>query len=181
MIGKTIRDKLNALVLDLKNSEGRAQVLASTTLIGLASRRIFNEQQGSENAEEEKLGAYSEKYLITKQKKYKGRNELYVNLYASGTLYGAVKQVKKDGQTYVAVTDVKYPIIPPKTKTLKDGTTKTTKGGGGQSTVEISNYLEGTDFNYGKIFEATNTEAKIVIETVDKFLIKEANESLNQS
>ena len=158
MIGKTIRDKLNALVLDLKNSEGRAQVLATNTIKGLTYRRKFNEQQGKKNAEEEKLGAYSEKYLIAKQKKYKGRNELYVNLYASGTLYGAVKQVKKDGQTYVAVTDVKYP--------------------NGISTVDVSNYL---DTKYGEIFEATNTEAKIVIETVDKFLFKEANESLNQS
>ena len=158
MIGKTIRDKLNALVLDLKNSEGRAQVLASTTLIGLASRRIFNQQGGSENAEEQKLGVYSPSYKKQKENKYKGRDESKVNLYASGTLYGAVKQVKKDGQTYVAVTDVKYP--------------------NGTSTVDVSNYL---DKQYGEIFEATNTEAKIVIETIDKFLFKEANESLNQS
>lgn len=158
MIGKTIRDKLNALVLDLKNSEGRAQVLASTTLIGLASRRIFNQQGGSENANEQKLGVYSPKYKIAKEKKYKGRDESKVNLYASATLSDATKIVKKDGQTYVAVTDIKYP--------------------NGTSTVDVSNYL---DKQYGEIFEATNTEAKIVIETVDKFLIKEANESLNQS
>lgn len=157
MLSKIIQEKLNGLIQNIQDNEANAQVLGSTTLIGLASRRIFNEQTGSENAEQEKLGAYSTDYLIAKQKKYKGRNELFVNLYASGTLYGATKVVKKGEDTYVAVTDVKYP--------------------NGTSTVEVSNYL---DKQYGEVFAPTQTEIKAVIKVVDKYLFDKGNEGLSE-
>ena len=98
---------------------------------------MFNNQEGSKNAASESLGVYSEAYKAAKTKKYGASLASKVNLYASGTLYGSVKQVKSANDTYVAVTDVKYPT--------------------GQSTVEVAGYL---NKQYGEIFAPTKEEVK---------------------
>jgi len=135
-------------------SEQEMSVLASTTFIGLGSKRIFDNQNGSKNSKDESLGIYSPAYKKAKEKKYKGRDESKVNLYASGTLYGSMKQVKdNNNDTYVAVTDVEYPKR--------------------QSTVEVSNYL---DKQYDEVFAPTTKESEAVIKTVDSFIIKKSKE-----
>jgi hypothetical protein len=80
-----------------------------------------------------------------------------VNLYASGTLYGSVKQVKSANNTYVAVTDVKYPT--------------------GQSTVEVAGYL---NKQYGEIFAPTEAEVKEIEIIGDKFVKRKTDEYYNQ-
>lgn len=178
-LNSQIQKVLKAHIEFIVGSEQEMSVLASTSLIGLASKRIFDSENGSRNADDETLGAYSEEYLIAKRARFEGRNELYVNLYATGTLYGSLKQVKdKNNDTYVAVTDVKYASTPPITKTRKDGSTYQTKGTkGGQSTVQISDYL---DEQYGEIFAPTSKESEVVIQTVDKFIIKKSEEFFSQ-
>jgi hypothetical protein len=157
-LNSQIQQVLKAHVEFIVGSEQEMSVLASTALIGLASKRIFNNVSGSKNAEDESLGTYTDDYKIAKSKRFKGRNELYVNLYATGTLYGSLKQVKDNkNDTYVAVTDIKYPK--------------------GQSTVEVSDYL---DKQYGEIFAPTSKEAKVVTETVDRFIIKKSKEFFSQ-
>lgn len=173
---EAIKSKLNELVVDLKNSEQQAQVLASTTALGLVSKRAFNFKTGSKNAKDENLGAYTDAYRIKKEKISK-KDESHVNLYNTGTLYGSLRQVKKGKETYVAVTDVKYPLIPSKTITRKDGTTRQTKGGGGESTVAVSDYL---DTMYDTVFQTAESEIKIITKVVEDWLIDKANESISQ-
>jgi len=157
-LNSQIQKVLKAHIEFIVGSEQEMSVLASTTFIGLGSRRIFDNQNGSKNASDETLGIYTPAYKKAKEKKYKGRDESKVNIYASGTLYGSLKQVKdQKNDTYVAVTDVKYP--------------------NGQSTVQISDYL---DEQYGEIFAPTSKESEVVIKTVDKFIIKKSEEFFSQ-
>jgi hypothetical protein len=118
---------------------------------------MFNNQEGSKNAASELLGVYSEAYKTAKTKKYGASLASKVNLYASGTLYGSVKQVKSGDNTYVAVTDVKYPT--------------------GQSTVEVAGYLNN---QYGEIFAPTEAEVKEIEIIGDKFVKRKTDEYFNQ-
>lgn len=179
-LSQQVKDSLNGLIQVINESEGELQVLISTSMIGIMSKRMFNYNDGSKNAAGKSLGVYSTEYKAAKTADHGAMLAAKVNLYATGTLYGSVKQVKSGGNTYVAVTDVKYPIIAPKTKTLKDGTTKTTKGGGGQSTVEISEYLQGKDFTYGEIFAPTKEEIKEIEIIGDKFVKRKTDKYYNQ-
>lgn len=156
-LSQQVKDSLNGLIKVINESEGELQVLISTSMIGILSKRMFNNQEGSKNAANESLGVYSEAYKTAKTKKYGASLASKVNLYASGTLYGSVKQVKSGGNTYVAVTDVKYPT--------------------GQSTTEIANYLNN---QYGEIFAPTEAEVKEIEIIGDKFVKRKTDEYFNQ-
>lgn len=177
-LSQQVKDSLNGLIQVINESEGELQVLISTSMIGIMSKRMFNNQEGSKNAASESLGVYSSAYKAAKTKKYEASLASKVNLYASGTLYGSVKQVKSGDSTYVAVTDVKYPSTPPTTKTRKDGTTYQTKGSAnGQSTIEVANYLNN---QYGEIFAPTEAEVKEIEIIGDKFVKRKTDEYFNQ-
>ena len=156
-LSQQVKDSLNGLIKVINESEGELQVLISTSMIGILSKRMFNNQEGSKNAASESLGVYSESYKAAKTKKYGALLASKVNLYASGTLYGSVKQVKSGDNTYVAVTDVKYPT--------------------GQSTTEVANYLNN---QYGEIFAPTKEEIKEIEIIGDKFVKRKTDEYYNQ-
>ena len=156
-LSQQVKDSLNGLIQVINESEGELQVLISTSMIGIMSKRMFNNQEGSKNAASESLGVYSEAYKTAKTKKYGASLASKVNLYASGTLYGSVKQVKSANDTYVAVTDVKYPT--------------------GQSTTEVANYLNN---QYGEIFAPTEAEVKEIEIIGDKFVKRKTDEYFNQ-
>lgn len=156
-LSQQVKDSLNGLIKVINESEGELQVLISTSMIGILSKRMFNNQEGSKNAASESLGVYSEGYKAAKTKKYGASLASKVNLYASGTLYGSVKQVKSGDSTYVAVTDVKYPT--------------------GQSTIEVANYLNN---QYGEIFAPTEAEVKEIEIIGDKFVKRKTDEYFNQ-
>lgn len=156
-LSQQVKDSLNGLIKVINESEGELQVLISTSMIGIMSKRMFNNQEGSKNAASESLGVYSDDYKAAKTKKYGASLASKVNLYASGTLYGSVKQVKSGGSTYVAVTDVKYPT--------------------GQSTTEVANYLNN---QYGEIFAPTEAEVKEIEIIGDKFVKRKTDEYFNQ-
>lgn len=157
-LSNQVKSSLSGLIAEIKRSEGEIQVLASTVFIGIADRRIFNNQTGSENAAGETLGVYSSAYKKQKSRKYGGSLAAKVNLFASGTLFGSVKQVKDSEGTYVSVTDTSYP----KGKT---------------NTVKVAGYLEQ---QYGNIFEPTVSETKAVIDTVNDWVSKKTDEYFKQ-
>ena len=177
-LSQQVKDSLNGLIQVINESEGELQVLISTSMIGIMSKRMFNYNEGSKNAAGESLGVYSSAYKAAKTADHGAMLAAKVNLYATGTLYGSVKQVKSGDNTYVAVTDVKYPSTPPTTKTRKDGTTYQTKGSAnGQSTVEVANYL---NKQYGEIFAPTKEEVKEIEIIGDKFVKRKTDEYFNQ-
>ena len=152
-LSQQVKDSLNGLIKVINESEGELQVLISTSMIGIMSKRMFNYK----NAASESLGVYSEAYKAAKTKKYGASLASKVNLYASGTLYGSVKQVKSGGSTYVAVTDVKYPT--------------------GQNTIEVAGHL---NKKYGEIFAPTEAEVKEIEIIGDKFVKRKTDEYFNQ-
>ena len=154
---QNIKDRLKQFVAHLKESEQQLQVQMNTTFIGVAQKRIFNNQKGSQNAQGESLGVYSPAYKKQKEKKYGSALSQKVNLYASGTLYGAMKQVKDSNGVHVAITDVNYKK--------------------GQTTVEVSKYL---DKQYGEIFAPQESEIETVIKSATVFISKTTNEFFNQ-
>ena len=156
-LSQQVKDSLNGLIKVINESEGELQVLISTSMIGIMSKRMFNNQEGSKNAEGKSLGVYSDDYKEAKTKKYGASLASKVNLYASGTLYGSVKQVKSGGSTYVAVTDVKYPT--------------------GQNTIEVAGHL---NKKYGEIFAPTEAEVKEIEIIGDKFVKRKTDEYFNQ-
>ena len=156
-LSRQVKDSLNGLIQVIQSSERELQVLVSSSMIGIVSKRIFNNQEGSKNAAGESLGAYSESYQASKAKKRGASLASKVNLYASGTLYGSMKQVSQSGNTYVAVTDVKYP--------------------NGQSTIEVAGFLNN---QYGEIFAPTEAEIKEIKLIGDKFIKQTTDEYFNQ-
>ena len=160
---------LDSLAKFIQESQQEMQVLVSGAMAGKMTGRIFNNQEGSENTLGESLGTYSPAYKKAKAKKYGDILASKVNLYASGTLFGSVRQVNDKSNVYVAVTDVKYQNVPPKTKKRKDGTTYTTKGSKGTDTIKVAEYLEK---QYGEIFAPTETETEKAVEIGKKFIYK---------
>ena len=156
-LSQQVKDSLNGLIQVINESEGELQVLISTSMIGIMSKRMFNNQEGSKNAAGKLLGVYSDDYKAAKTKKYGASLASKVNLYASGTLYGSVKQVKSGGSTYAAVTDVKYPT--------------------GQNTIEVAGHL---NKKYGEIFAPTEAEVKEIEIIGDKFVKRKTDEYFNQ-
>ena len=156
-LSQQVKDSLNGLIKVINESEGELQVLISTSMIGIMSKRMFNYNEGSKNAAGESLGVYSPEYKAAKTADHGAMLAAKVNLYATGTLYNSVKQVKSGGNTYVAVTDVKYPT--------------------GQSTVEVANYLNN---QYGEIFAPTEAEVKEIEIIGDKFVKRKTDEYYNQ-
>jgi hypothetical protein len=156
-LSRQVKDSLNGLIQVINESEDQLQVVVSTSMIGIVSKRIFNNQEGSKNAAAENLGTYSEAYKTSKAKKYGQALANKVNLYASGTLYGSVKQVKSGGQTFVAVTDVNYPS--------------------GTTTTKVAEYL---NKQYGEIFAPTEQEVKEIKIIGDEFIKKTTDEYFNR-
>jgi len=132
---------LNDMAKFIQESQQEMQVLVSGAMLGTMTKRIFNNQQGSENAFGTNLGTYTPAYAKSKAKKYGAKLASKVNLYASGTLFGSQKQVQDKGNTYIAVSDVKYPK--------------------GENTVKVSEYL---DKKYGEIFAPKESEREKAIE-----------------
>ena len=91
-LSQQVKDSLNGLIKVINESEGELQVLISTSMIGILSKRMFNNQEGSKNAASESLGVYSESYKAAKTKKYGASLASKVNLYASGTLYALLNK-----------------------------------------------------------------------------------------
>lgn len=140
---------LDSLAKFIQESQQEMQVLVSGAMLGTMTKRIFNNQQGSENSFGTNLGVYTPAYAKSKAKKYGYRLASKVNLYASGTLFGSTKQLQENENIYIAVSDVKYPK--------------------GQNTIEVSNYLEK---QYGEIFAPTKTETEEAVALGKKFIYK---------
>lgn len=138
---------LDSLAKFIQESQQEMQVLVSGAMLGIMTKRIFNNQQGSENSFGTNLGVYTPAYAKAKAKKYGTKLSTKVNLYASGTLFGSTKQVQDKGNTYISVSDVKYPK--------------------GQNTVEVSNYI---DKQYGETFAPTESETDKAIALGTKFI-----------
>lgn len=161
---------LDSLAKFIQESQQEMQVLVSGAMAGKMTGRIFNNQEGSENTLGESLGTYSLEYKKQKIRKYPNDgSQSHVNLFATRTLFGSTRQVNDKGNVYVAVTDVKYLNVPPKTKKRKDGTTYTTKGSKGTDTIKVAEYLEK---QYGEIFAPTETETEKAVEIGKKFIYK---------
>ena len=156
-LSQQVKDSLNGLIKVINESEGELQVLISTSMIGIMSKRMFNYNEGSKNAAGESLGVYSSAYKAAKTADHGAMLAAKVNLYATGTLYGSVKQVKSGGSTYVAITDVKYPT--------------------GQNTIEVAGHL---NKKYGEIFAPTEAEVKEIEIIGDKFVKRKTDEYFNQ-
>ena len=142
---------LNNLAKFIKQGEQEMQVLVTSAMTGIITGRIFNNISGSKNTNDTSLGVYSPQYAKQKAKKFGKSLSTKVNLYYTGTLFGSVKQVKKD-DVYIAVTDVKYP--------------KT-------NTIEVASHLEK---QYGQIFAPTTPEEEEAISIATKYAIRRANE-----
>jgi len=155
---KNLKNEIRGLVTFLKESEAQLQVLTASNYAAIFTQRAFNNQEGSENATGQHLGIYSPEYAKIKAKKYGALLSTKVNLFATGTLFGSVKPVLKDGKTTLAVTDVKYPK--------------------GQSTVEVSEFL---DKQYGEIFAPQEKEIEQIVAIAGKFINKRINEYVNRT
>jgi len=162
---------LNNLAKFIKEGEQEMQVLVSNAMTGVITGRIFNNIQGSKDENNESLGYYSTSYAKQKAKKYGESLATKVNLYATGTLFGSVKQVRENDNVYIAVTDVNYQNVPPKTKKKKDGTTYTTKGSKGTDTIKVAEHLEK---QYGEIFAPTTEEEEEAIDIATKYALERA-------
>ena len=144
---------LNKMAKFIQESQQEMQVLVSGAMLGTMTKRIFNNQQGSENSFGANLGTYTPAYAKAKEKKYGVKLASKVNLYASGTLFGSTKQVQDKGNTYIAVSDVKYPT--------------------GENTVKVSEYL---DKQYGETFSPKESEKQKAIEIGTKFINRKVAE-----
>ena len=161
---------LDSLAKFIQESQQEMQVLVSGAMAGKMTGRIFNNQEGSENTLGDSLGVYSSSYKAAKIRKFPNDgSQSHVNLFATRTLFGSVKQVNEKGNVYVAVTDVQYQNVPPKTKKKKDGTTYQTKGSVGTDTIKVAEHLEK---QYGEIFAPTTKEKDQAVEIGKKFIYK---------
>lgn len=146
-------DRLMQYVEVIKKNEQQLQVLVTTSMAATIGSRMFNNQEGSENAAGLNLGTYSESYQKQKEKKYGALLASKVNLYATGTLFGSLKTVTNNKDTYLAITDVKYKN---KKKPI--------------STVDVMGYL---DKQYGEISAPQEKEEDKVLEIAQKWISKQ--------
>lgn len=149
---------LNRMAIFIKEGEQEMQVLVTSTMAGKIGNRIFNNLDGSKNSKDESLGFYSPEYAKQKAKKFGKSLSTKVNLYATGTLFGSLKQVNNSEDTYLAITDVKY-----QTKT---------------NTVKVSQYI---DEQYGTTFAPTTKEEEQAIAVATKYADKRAKEFNDQN